>query len=231
MAFRIIQTGNNLPHSWPVDPSAEFEPGQIAQLTVIGNQIVATVSNGSAPLGIIDDIKTNSFSSISWDEEVIVAATGVIGPNNRLITPVDIKQELKNPNIEPSSFVSDPVSVQLIPRNGIVVFPAGTELNFDMLGTGTPNAIRTVVRYSFQIPNIPGDDSTLGSGRVTIWFSRMLAATDVFDSSAFYSINANLFVNERGLLTTKQPAPNYPSVAIVTAIPSPIIPMLEFLWL
>lgn len=231
MVFKILQSGNNLPYSWPVDPSAEFEPGQIAQLTVIGNQVMATVSNGSAPIGILDDIKTNAFRSTAWDEEVIVPATGVVGPNNRLITPVDIKQELKNPNIDASSFVSDPVSVQLIPRNGLVVFPAGTELNYDMLGTGTPNAIRTIVRYSFTIPNIPGDDSTFGSDRVTIWFSRMMAATDIFDSSAYYPVNSNLFITENGLLTTKQQAPNYPSVAIVTAPPSPIVPMLEFLWL
>lgn len=229
--LRIVQAGNSLPFSWPVDPSAEFEPGMIAQLTVIGNQVMATVSNGSAPIGIIDDIKTKAFTSTSWDETIVQAATGVDNGSGQLVTPVDIKVELNNPNILPASFISIPVDVQLIPRNGVVIFPAGTPLNYDLLGTGEPNAIKTNVRYTYQIPNIIGDDSTQGSHRVTVWFQRMLAQTDKFETNQVYPLNGNLFVSEIGLLTTRQPAPNYPAVAIVTAPPTPILGMLEFLWL
>src|SRR4029077_9006726 len=114
--WRIIQTGNSLPYSWPVDPSAEFEPGTVAQLIVQGNQIVATVSDGTAPIGVIDDVKSRSFTTNVWDETIIVAAPGVPGPGGTLITPFDIKKELKNPNVLPSSFISIPVDVQLIPR-------------------------------------------------------------------------------------------------------------------
>src|SRR5260221_2287271 len=124
--FRILQSGNSLPYSWPVDRTAEFQPGQISSLTVIGNQVMATVSNGLAPIGIIDDQKTRAFTANAWDETIIAPAIGVPGPNNTIITPVDIKMELVNPNIIPSSFVSIPVDVQLIPRNGVIVFPAGT---------------------------------------------------------------------------------------------------------
>jgi len=211
--------------------SATFQPGQIAQLTAQGNAVVATVSNGTAPLGIIDDIKTKAFTAVSWDETVIVQATGVPGPNNTLITTTDIKVELDNPNIFPESFVSIPVSVQLIPRNGVIVFPAGTQLNLDDGGGGTPNAIKTNVRYTYQIPNIIGDDSTAGSNRITVWFQRGIYQTDVFDTAATYPLNANLFVNENGMLTTKQPTVNYPSVALVTSPPSPLFPWLEFLFL
>lgn len=203
----------------------------LAQLTVIGNQVMATVSNGSAPIGIIDDIKTKAFTSTSWDETITTVATGVLGPNNQLVTPVDIKIELNNPNVLPSSFISIPVDCQLIPRNGVVIFPAGTPLNYDLLGTGQPNAIKTNVRYTYQIPNIIGDDSTQGSNRVTVWFQRMLAQCDKFETNQIYPLNANLFVSEIGLLTTRQPAPNYPAVAIVTAPPTPILGFLEFLWL
>ena len=56
--LRLVQVGNSLPASFICDPSAEFQPGQVAELTVIGNQVMATVSNGTAPIGIIDDIKT-----------------------------------------------------------------------------------------------------------------------------------------------------------------------------
>lgn len=229
--LRLSQVGNSLPFSYPVDPSAEFEPGHCAQLTVIGNQVMCTVSNGTAPFGIIDDIKTKAFTSVSWDETVITVATGVVGPDNNLVTPVDIKLELNNPNVLPQSFISIPVDVQLIPRNGVVVFPAGTPLNYDLLGTGQPNAIKTNVRYAYQIPNIVGDDSTQGSNRVTVWFTRLLGETNMFETNQIYPVNANLFVSEIGLFTTRQPAHNYPAVGIVTGPPSPILGTLGFLWL
>jgi len=229
--FRLVQESNQLPYSWQVDPSAEFEAGMIAQLTVIGNQVMATVSNGSAPIGIIDDQKTKAFTSNAWDESIVIPTTGVAGPNNTIVTPVDIKWELNNPNVVPNSFISIPVEVQLIPRNGVIVFPAGTLLNYDLLGTGEPNAIKTNVRYAYQIPNIIGDDSTFASQRITVWFGRLIGETNMFEVNQIYEVNANLFVSELGLLTTRQPAPNYPAMAIVTAPPTPMSSTLQFLWL
>lgn len=228
--LRLISPTTSLPFSFPVDISSTFQPGQCAQLTVVGNQVVATVSNGLAPLGLIDDIKTKAFTAVAWDETIIVPATGVMS-GGKLVSAVEIKAELKNAHISPDSFVSIPVSVQLIPRNGVVVFPAGTELNFDLIGTGTPNAIKTNVRYSYTIPNIIGDDSTQGSNRVTVWFHRGIYATDVYDTSATYPLNANLFVNSEGKLTTKQATPNHPSIALVTGPPSPLDSMVQFLLL
>lgn len=227
--LRLIQSGNSLPYSWPCDISATFQPGMFAQLTAQGNSIVATVSNGTAPIGIIDDIKTKAFTAVSWDETIIAPATNVATVNGKLVTTIDIKMELKNPNISPDSFVSIPVSVQLIPRNGVIVFPAGTELNLDNGGTGTPNSIKTNVRYTYQIPNVMGDDSTAGSHRVTVWFQRGIFQTDMFDTSASYPLNANLFINEKGMLTTKQPTDNHPAIALVTSPPNPMMGMLEFL--
>ena len=202
----------------------------VAQLTVIGNQVMATVSNGAAPIGIIDDIKTRAFTSTAWDETIVQPVTGVLS-NGQWITPIDVKVELNNPNILPASFISIPVDVQLIPRNGVIIFPAGTPLNYDLLGTGVPNAIKTNVRYTYQIPNIIGDDSTQGNNRVTVWFQRMIAQTDQYETNQVYPLNANLFVSELGLFTTRQPAPNYPAVALVSAPPSPLLGMLELIWL
>jgi len=79
--LRLVSVGNSLPYSWPVDVSATFTPGNIAQLTASGNAVVCTVSNGTAPIGIIDDIKTKAFTAVSWDETVIVPATGVLQLN------------------------------------------------------------------------------------------------------------------------------------------------------
>lgn len=227
--LRLVQVGNSLPFSFPVDPNAEFQPGQIAQLNVMGNQIVCGVSDGTAPIGIIDDIKTNSFTSASIDEVVIVPTVGVMS-NGKLVTPMDIKTELENPNIVERSFLTD-VDVLLIPRNGVIVIPQGTELNFDNAGTGTPDSVRVVVSYTYQVPNVPGDDSTMGSGRVTVWFQRIIAQTDQFETNQRYPVNANLFVSETGLLTTRMPSPNHAAVAIVTAPPTSLQGSLEFLWL
>jgi len=201
----------------------------IAELTVLGNQVMATISNGTAPIGVIDDIKTRAFTNVSWNEVVIVPATGVAGPGGTLVTPIDIKAELKRPNITASSFNST-VNVVLNPVNGVVTFVAGTQLNFDLIGSGTPNAIRTIVNYTYQVPNIPGDDSTQGSGRVTVWFQRMFFQTDQFETNQQYPVRANLYVSEMGLLTTRRPSSLHPAIAMVTAPPSPLNSMIECLY-
>jgi hypothetical protein len=227
--LRLVQVGNALPATFIADPSAEFQPGMIAELTVIGNQVMATVSNGTAPIGIIDDIKTKSFTNVSWNEVVIVPATGVVGPGGKLVTPIDIKAELRKPNIIANSFNST-VDVLLNPINGVITFIAGTELNVDLSGTGQPNAIRSIVNYTYQVPNIPGDDSTAGSGRITVWFSRMFFQTDQYETNQQYPVRANLYVSESGFLTTRRPSVIHPAVAMVTAPPTPMNSMLECLW-
>lgn len=228
--FRIVQSGKSLPASFICDPSVEFQPGMIAELTVIGNQVMATVSNGTAPIGVIDEMRTRAFSTAAWNEIVIVPAVGIPGPTGALITPIDIKAELQNPNVVANSFISK-VNVVLNPKNGVITFLAGTELNFDLTGSGTPNAIRTIVNYTYYIPNIPGDDSTHGSGRMTVWYERMFAQTDQYETNQQYAVRSNLFVSEAGLLTTRRPSSIHPSIAIVTAPPSTLSSFMEFLWL
>jgi len=225
----LVQVGNTLPASFICDPSAEFQPGQIAELTVIGNQVMATVSNGTAPIGVIDDIKTKAFTNVSWNEVVIVPAVGVAGPGGTIVTPIDIKAELRKPNVISSSFNST-VNVVLNPVNGVITFLAGTQLNFDLMGTGSANAIRAIVNYTYQVANIPGDDSTQGSNRVTVWFNRMFFQTDQYETNQQYPVRANLYVSETGYMTTRRPSSIHPAVAMVTAPPTSMNPMLEVLW-
>jgi hypothetical protein len=229
--LKLVQVGNSLPVSYPVDPVAEFEAGMFGQLYTRGNQIVCGVSDGRNPLGIIDDFKTRAFTAPSVDEEVIAHAASAVESNGQLVTPVDVKWELRNPNIIPSSFITSPVDVALIPRNGMIVFPAGTPLNFDLDGDGIPDSIRTVVSYTYQIPNVSGDDSTIGNGRVTIWFQRGIYQTDMFETSQRYPLNQALFISAQGKLTTSQPNEDYPGVAMVTGPPSAIHGTLEFMLL
>ena len=225
-----MKVGSSLPASFICDPSAEFQPGQLAELTILGNLVIATVSNGTAPIGVIDDIKTRAFTNVSWNEVVMVAAVGVPDPSrgNILVTPVDVKVELRRPNILRNSF-SSTVKVTLNENNGIITFIAGTPLNVDLTGAGQPNGLRTIVNYTYQVANIPGDDSTQGSGRVTVWFQRMFFQTEMFESNQRYALRSNLYCSEAGLCTTRRPSSIHPAIGMVTGPPTTLSPMLEIL--
>lgn len=229
--LRLIQTGNSLPFSFPVDPSAEFMPGMGGQLSVLGNNIVCGVSDGTCPIGIIDDIRTKAFTAVSVDEVVIAGPiVGTPGPSGGLISTMDVKMELEHAAVIPSSFRSD-IDCQLIAPNGVIKFLAGTPLNFDANGDGIPDSIRTFVSYTYQITNIPGDDSTAGTGKVTIWFQKFIGETDQYDTTQRYPINANLYINHEGKFTTNRPSENHPGCAITTGTPTSILGSLQFLWL
>ena len=229
--LKIIHSGNAMPMSLAVDPTAEFEPGMFAQLGLIGNDIVATVSDGTAPLGIIDDIRTVSFTKPQIDE-IVVINVGVthIDGNGDLVNSEDVTGVLEYPNIKPSSF-SSTVSVVLNSVNGIVTVPAGTPLNYDSDNDGTYDGFRIIVNYIYNVPNRPGDDSTLGSGRITIHYQRGIYATDQFDTTQIFPINATLYINSSGKLTSKAPSDTHPGVAIVTGPPSATNGTLEFMLL
>ena len=232
--LRVVQVGNALPDSRPVDPIAEFQSGMIGQLYSRGGKAVCGVSDGTAPIGIIDDIRTKSFTAAAIDEIVIVPNVPAIkNSSGKWVTDRQVLYPLKNSNLAADSFVSRNLDVELLPTNGVIIFPAETELNFQINdASGRPDSLKTFVSYMYQIPNTPGDDTTLGSGRVTLWFHRGIYLSDQFDTTARYPLSHLLFVNEKGLLTTKRLAENYPGVAIVTGPPSPINgSFLEFLWL
>jgi len=228
--LRILNRFGGDPWQWPVDSSAEFQAGMIAELKPNGNQIVCGVSAGLRPLGIIDDVKMNAFTSNSIDEaHYIPVEQKIKNADNKWVTAYDIIWPLKNPHIMPKSFVAT-VRCSLNPNNGLMIFPAGTLLNADQDGDGVPDIIYTRVSYTYQIPNQVGDDTTASSNRVTVWLSRLLAQTDQFDTKVTYPLTHPLFVNELGQLTTRQITTSHPAMAIVTAPPTFNSSFLEFLW-
>lgn len=229
--LKIIHSGNSMPMSLPVDPTAEFEPGMFAQLGILGNDSVATVSDGTAPLGIIDDIRTVAFTKPQVDEIVVIKVNSVgIDSNGKRTNLEEVTGILEYPNIKEKSFTST-VSVVLNSVNGVVTVPIGTELNHDYDGDGVNDSFKIIVNYIYNVPNRPGDDSTLGSGRITIHYQRGIYATDQFDTRQIYPINATLYVGEDGKLTTKAVSDSYPGVAIVTGPPSATNGTLEFMLL
>nr|BDD46229.1 hypothetical protein 61 [bacterium] len=230
--LRVIHAGASLPASYPLDPTAEFEPGMIAQLKILGNDIIAGVSDGTAPLGIIDDARTNAFNKAQVDEVVIieVAESNITVENGARVSASDQMAPLEFPHINRNSFTST-LTVSLNDINGIITVPAGTQLNYDSDEDGEMDSFKVVTSYVYRIATKPGDDTTVGSGRITVHYQRGIYATDQFDTLQIYPLNANLYVGLDGKLTTEQPTEGHPAVAWVSGPPSAVNGTLEFMWL
>tara|TARA_R110002110_G_scaffold125638_6_gene303888 strand:+ start:727 stop:1422 length:696 start_codon:yes stop_codon:yes gene_type:complete len=230
--LRVVHTGTGLPASYPLDPTSEFESGMVAQLKIIGNDIVAGVSDGTAPLGLIDDVRTSAFTKAQVDEVVIIEVNTLhIGESNGVrVSLTNQNGPLEFPHINRNSFTST-LTVTLNDVNGIITVPTGTPLNYDSDGDGDFNAFKVVVSYVYRIATKPGDDSTVGSGRITVHYQRGIYATDQFDTLQLYPLNANLYVGVDGKLTTEQPTENHPAIAWVSGPPSAANGTLEFMWL
>ena len=181
-------------------------------------------------MGIIDDINTSAFTAPVVDEVVLIPAVGISDGNGHYTSAIEVMKTLRFANIVRSSFVADIEGLILNDTNGVIIVPAGTQLNYDSDGDGIVDSIRTIVNYVYRISNIPGDNTTIGSGRITVWFQRGIYETDQYDTRQRYVVNATLFCSGDGLLTTDQPTPSHPGIAMVTGPPSGIIATLEFLW-
>ena len=229
--LKVIHSGNALPMSLSVDPTAEFEPGMFAQLGLIGNDIVASISDGTAPLGIIDDVRTNAFTKAQIDEVIVIdSQASEVDDNGNRVSSVEVTGVMEFPNVIETSFTST-ISVVLNVVNGVVTVPAGTELNHDADGDGTFDSFRIIVNYIYRVAGKPGDDTTVGSGRVTIHYQRGIYATDQFDTTQIYPVNCTLYVGLDGKLSSSQPTDNHPGVAICSGPPSAAIGTLEFMLL
>jgi hypothetical protein len=229
--LKVIHAGNAMPMSLPIDPTAEFEPGVFAQLGLIGNDTVASVSDGTAPLGLIDDVRTTAFTRPKVDEIVVINVSSTeVDDNGDTVNSEDVTGVLEFPNIIDSSFTST-LSVVLNNVNGIVTVPAGTELNYDSDNDGINDSFRLVTNYIYRVAGRPGDDTTIGTGRITIHYQRGIYATDQFDTTQVYPLNATLYVGLDGKLTSSQPTDDHPGVALCTGPPSATMGTLEFMLL
>ena len=229
--LKVIHSGNALAMSLPVDPTAEFEPGMFAQLGLIGNDIVASISDGTAPLGIIDDVRTSAFTKAQVDEVLVIEAqSSEIDDNGNRVGTVEVTGVMEYPNIIDNSFTST-ISIVLNSVNGVATVPVGTELNHDSDGDGTYDSYRIIVNYIYRVAGKPGDDTTVGSGRVTLHYQRGIYATDQFDTTQVYPVNCTLYVGLDGKLTSSQPTDSHPGVAICTGPPSATMGTLEFMLL
>lgn len=204
--LRIIKFPDTIPNALPISELVHddgyFEPGQIAQTYLSEDPLRLTVgvSNGRRAVGIIDDIRSPWFTEPVLLEKVIVPVLGNSStPTGSRCSSQDIMVELKNCNIESESFISQ-IPVELIPRNGIIIFPAGTPINYSNNNLGY---LCSEVSYRYKIPNRPSYDSTFISGRITLWnVDGMIFQTDQIDSKSKYKEGDFLFVDKDGRFTT-----------------------------
>ena len=218
---------------WSVDPNCQFQPGQILGLIALGGEILMSLSDGTTipPYGIADDVKTVVFTKPQFNERVFVQPTPLVVGSDAYGHPQllnSVSARLKASSIVTASFKSD-VATILHPINGVLEFPAGTLLNYDTLGNGVMNAIVAVVSYTYEIAGVPGDDTTRGSGKVTVWNRRGEYITDQFSTIDTYGLNAPLYCCN-GKFTTTAPCENAPVIAMVTGPPSLVSCTLQLLW-
>ena len=215
-----------------VDPTACFEPGQIGALINRVGEVVMTVCDGNTmiPYGIIDDVRTQVHTRPVSNEERILSPSAITtNSDGILVTTFDEKDALEQSNIIESSFVSD-VQLLLFPINGMVVIPAGTALNYDSDGNNVFDSIRVVVSYMFEIAGVPGADTTIASGKITVWNRRGEYIVDKYDPTQPYQLNDLLFCNECGMFTTLPPCDNAMPVGFVTGPPTAENASLQILW-
>lgn len=211
-----------------VDPTISFQAGMITGFKQLGSDIVATLADGKTiqPFGIIDDTKDVAFSSVVIDEIVIIPAHGVPDGYGHWVSTIDVMGFLKHPSIVTNSFQSD-ITVYLNRVNGTITVPTGSYLNNDQDGDGEPDSFKVTCSYTYEITGTFGEDTTTGSGQLTIWFTRGLYATDQFETNVDYKLNDILYCSDNGKLTSTI---NGPAVGMVTGPPSALIQDMEFLW-
>lgn len=229
MALRLIQP-QGLPYGLAqVDPTINFQAGMITGFKQMGADIVSTLANGQdiQPFGIIDDVKDTAFTAPVVDEIVIIPAAGVPDGYGHYFSTVDCMGFLQHPLIRQNTFQSD-ITVYLNRVNGTITVPSGSMLNYDRNGDGIVDSFKVTVSYTYEIAGQPGEDTTTGSGQMTIWFTRGIYATDQFETNVDYKLNDPLYCSLNGKFTTQQ---NGPVIGMVTAPPTALIMDLEMLWL
>lgn len=212
--------------SAPVDPSARFEAGMIAGLIQINGEIFVTVSDGASipPIGVIDDNKTTAFTGTVTDEVVFVPAS-VTTVSGILVSTLPVMGGLNETNIIDSSFTSN-LNINLNPKKGTFIIPAGTPVNYE---DGANIGFQLTASYRYSIVDFPGDDSTDGSGQISIHFNRGIFVTNIFDTLATYGPGQPLFVDSQGQLTSQET--QSPVVAIALQPSSALSNELMFMWL
>ena len=189
--------------------------GVIAPNATTGDPEVILATSGvyasSNLVGIIDDNKTSTFTATAVNEVVAAGQTA-----------------LKHANLVQAN-------------NDVLASPSGTvtvnsAVNGTIVVTGMTAGTTTPVSYGYIIAGKAGDDTTLASGKCTIWLAEGEYSTDVFelDTSvpiSSYVVGADLYVaddafGQQGRLTARNTLGT--NVATVTKAPTAGNPVMNF---
>jgi hypothetical protein len=217
MAFNLIYTNLAGPLG-DINVSAGLvaEAGQVGVIVdnaVTGDPEVQLASSGTTGmLGIIDDNKTATFTATAVNETVVSGQSALVHANLVQADGEDLSTDQGTITI--ASAV-----------NGTIV-PA-------VLDPFTP----ANVSYGYIIAGKAGDDTTLASGKCTIWLAEGEYSTDVFELASTvllssYTVGTDLYVadntnGQEGRLTSNNTLGG-PSVATVTKAPTAGNPVMNF---
>jgi hypothetical protein len=208
MSFKLLYTNLAGPQGdFLVDPSATFEAGQIGTLggsttgSPLGLPVVSVAATGTSGLLGIIDDNKNTQFIATVVNEVLASGA--------------------------STFAHANVVSGTVATTGTIP----SAISYTNGSWATPVTYAQSVSYSYIIPGKAGDDTTLASGKCTLWLQPGEYATDVYEVAtgtnypATYSVNAPLYVSANGKLT---PASGAQVVGRVTKAPSAGNPFLNF---
>jgi len=214
MSFKLLYTTERgAQGDFLVSPTLVAEAGMLGTLngTTTGSptglpQVVLTTGTDSL-IGIIDENKTTQFLA-TVQNEFVNTTGGALTVN------------LNNANLVAGTFATGTaVAFLTSAANGTV--------------TGTTAG---TVSYSYVIPGKAGDDTTLASGKCTLWLQEGEYATDVYEIATStsglqaYTVGTPLFASSNSKLTTvvSNLGTGNTLVGFVTKTPSAGNPFLNF---
>lgn len=225
MSFKLLYTTERgAQGDFLVSPTLVAEAGMLG--TIVGTTTgsptglpqVVLAANNSQVVGVIDENKTTQFIATVQNEY-----TNGTGVNS---SPVN----LNNANVVPGTFATGT-------SNTVLVSAANGTVSGTIAGT-----IAGTVSYSYVIPGKAGDDTTLASGKCTLWLQEGEYATDVYEvanaatvpttgsfAAQSYAVGSALYVSPNAKLTTDPfLATGCTIVGYVTKSPSAGNPFLNF---
>jgi hypothetical protein len=191
MSFKLLYTNLAGPQGdFLVDPSSTFEAGMVGTLqgTTTGTptglpQVILAATGTTGLLGIIDDNKTTTFLATVKNEAVTTVGIGVA---------------LAHANIISGTFATGT-------SGGAAAFVSGNGFT-----NGLATVVTTgVVSYSYIIPGKAGDDTTLASGKCTLWLQPGEYSTDVYEVATTlgvvqpYAVAGALYVSANSKLSAQ----------------------------
>ena len=190
MAFKLLYTNLAGPQGdFLVDSAVSFEAGMLGKLqgTTAGLPQVTLAGAAAAGtiVGIIDDNKTSQFVATVVNEAVASGATTLNHAN------------VVSGTLVLTGFATGNPAASFNYTNG--AFNAATS------ATGTAS-------YSYYIPGKAGDDTTLASGKCTLWLQPGEYSTDVYEvasttlgtgNAVSYTVGSKLYSSTNSKLTTE----------------------------